>query len=371
MFLRLDRIWFVIKKEFQINLFDSKNRNMLLLPPLIMLFLFAYTATLEVKNATIGIFDKSNTYLTTNLIQKFENSKFIGKVNKIQNQSELNDMVDKGKILMAINIPSDFSKNIINGNGSTIQFIMDGRKSNATQVVSNYSYKIINDYLQELDEISTKKSKIDIQTRNWYNPNMDYQWSIVVSMYGVLAVILITTITSLSIAQEKELGTYDQVIVSPLKPVEIIIGKVASAIIITLFELTLMMFITLFYFKVPFAGSLITLYLVSFIFLLTLAGIGISISVLCETQQQAILGVFLFMAPAFLLSGQMTPVENMPFVTQKICLINPLTYFFNLTKGIFLKDVSAAYIINNTIPLTIIAIITISFSIWFFDKKIE
>lgn len=371
MFLRFDRIWFVIKKEFQINLFDPKNRNMLLLPPLIMLFLFAYTATLEVKNASIGIYDKNNTYLTNNLIQKFENSKFIGKVYNIKSPSELNSLVDKGKILLAVTIPSDFSKNIINGDNAKLQFIMDGRKSNATQVVYSYSYKIINDYLKELDETNTKKSKIDVQVRNWYNPNMEYQWSIVVSLYGCLAVILITTITSLSIAQEKELGTYDQVIVSPLKPVEIVIGKIASAIMITLFELTLMIFITLFYFHVPFAGSLVVLYIVSFLFLLALAGIGISISILCETQQQAILGVFLFLTPAFLLSGQMTPVENMPYIMQKICVINPLTYFFVLTKGIFLKDISLLYTIQNLIPLAIIAVVTIAFSIWFFDKKIE
>ena len=368
---RWKRILSLIIKEFKFILADKNNRMMILLSPIMQLVLFAYTATMEIKKVYMAVYDKDNTELSRTLTQKFERTPIVTKVYHIDNNKDMTDLINKEKVFVVVTIPQDFSKNIYNGTGSDLQVIMDGRKSNTSQIVSSYVSTIVQNFMKEINESEITKSKIEINTRNLFNPNLNYQWFILVCLTGTLAMTITFIITALAIAQEKELGTFEQIIISPLKSSEILIGKTIPAILITLFDVTLMILGSVIFFKVPIEGSIIILYLCIIIFLLAIAGIGLAISTVCKTQQQSVLGVFIFMTPVMLLSGFITPVENMPIFLQKLSVINPLTYFFVLIRGIFLKNIDTLTIIQNIIPLLLIAITTLLFSWWFFNKNLD
>lgn len=368
---RWSRVKAFMIKEVQTTLADKQNRMLILVAPFLMLILFAYTATLEVKNVFLLVYDKDNSQISKNLIRKFENTPVIKKVYRVDNRKDMVKLIDEQKVFIAITIPQDFARNIYNNTPTEIQIIMDGRKSNASQIASSYANSVIQNFLtNELNEADNSTPLIEIKTRNWFNPELNYQWFILISLTGMMAMSITLMITSLAIAQEKELGTFDQTIVSPLTSFEIIIGKTIPAIVISLLDATFMIITSCLFFKVPLAGSLIALYFSLIVFLLAMSGIGLSISTLCKTQQQSILGVFTFMVPVLLLSGYMTPIENMPEYLQKLSIINPLTYFFILMKGIFLKNIDTLMILHSCVPLLLIALTTMTFSWWFFNKNL-
>ena len=369
-FSRWNQIYALIVKDFKFIWADWRNRVMILLPPIIEIAIFAFTATLEVKNISMVVWDKDRSSISRSLGDKLANTEVISAIEYVDNYKTLQKRIDEQDVYVGLVIPSDFAKNIYSGNESKVQFILDGRKSNAVQIISAYLTQIINNFQYEINGVNLPKSNMSVEIRNWFNPNLEYQWFIVISLIAVLAMVMTLAITSLSMAQEKELGTFDQVLVSPLKSYEILIGKTVPAIVISLLDVSIMIVATLFLFKIPLLNSIITLYLCIIVFLLSVCGIGLFISVLCKTQQQAILGVFVFLFPTILLSGYITPIENMPIFLQKLGYINPLTYFFNLIKGLFLKGIGFSYIMMNVIPLLIIAFLTLSFVNWFFNKRL-
>lgn len=370
-FSRISYIKALIIKELQIIWSDPRNRAMIILPPIIQLALFAFTATLEVKNIGMVIYDKDQTQISRALIDKFRNTPTIETVYSVDNPGALQDLIDRQKAYIAMTIPNDFSQNIYAEKPATVQFILDGRKSNAAQIVQGYAMQIVTAFQYEILGVTAMQPPIIIDIRNWFNPNLDYQWFIVISLTGVLAMMMALSITALAVAQEKELGTFDQIIVSPLTSFEILIGKTVPAILIAMMDVTIMIIAGVLLFGIPLVGSIGMLYLSLFVFILSIAGIGLFISTLCQTQQQAILGVFAFMAPTFLLSGYITPIENMPLLLQKISALNPLTYFFVLAKGIFLKDIPLDLIMHNVLALLAIAFLTLGFAGWFFNKKLD
>ncbi len=368
---RLSAIYALIIKEFQIIWSDLMNRVVLVVFPILQMTLFAYTASLEIKNISLVIYDQDRTPVSRALTEKFANTPTVEKIEMAQSREQVTDLINRQKGYMAVVIPQDFSKKIYDGSGASLQFILDGRKSNAAQIVLGYASQIVSAFQGEILGVSPAGAPIEVVVRNWFNPNLDYQWFIVISLTGALALSMMLSVTALSVAQEKELGTFDQIVVSPLKPYEILIGKTIPALAISLLDVAVMMIGGSLFFGIPLEGSVIGLYACVSVFLLSIAGIGLFISTLCQTQQQAILGVFTFLAPAFLLSGFVTPVENMPSVLQKVAAVNPLTYFFSLMKGIYLKDMTFGMIMENVFPLLIISFLTLGFAGGFFNKKLD
>ena len=368
---RWGRIFSLVIKEFKSTLSDKSTRNMILLSPLLQLLLFCQVATLEVKKVYMAVYDKDNSVMSKNLTAKFQETPIVKKIYHVSSRDEMINLVNHEKVFVVVTIPQNFEKNMLNGNGTDIQILMDGRRSNASQIVSSYVSTITQNYMAELNESVKAQPKVEVVTRNLFNPALNYQWFVLVCLIGMLAMNTTFSITALAIAQEKELGTFDQMIVSPLKSSEIIIGKTIPAICISLFCVTLMLIGSKLIYKIPTEGSIFVMYLCVIIFLLAMSGIGLAISTICKTQQQSMLGMMLFMMPVMLLSGFMTPIDNMPIFFQKIAQINPLTYFFVLIRGTFLKSLDAATIIANLTPLIIMAIVTMTFSIWFFNKKLD
>jgi ABC-2 type transport system permease protein len=364
----LNRIKNLIIKEFKGIWSDKRIRYMILFAPIVQLLIFSHTATLEVKYVSMLIYDKDRSAYSRSLQSRFSNNKkLIKTITYVDNREEMADLINRQEALLALIIPQDFQKNLITGKGTELQFILDGRRNNSSQVFAGYAQSMV---LEFQAEHQPSKSPISITTRNWYNPNLNYEWYIVIAMTAILAMMITLIITSLSLAQEKEFGTFDQILVSPLQPTEILMGKTIPAIAFALFDTFLMVLLGRLMFQVPFVGSLLVLLLLTIIFLLSMAGVGLFISALCKSQQQAILGVFSFMIPSLLISGFVSPVESMPAVMKFVGTINPLTYYLAILKGLFLKDISFALILQYTIPLILIATFCLTFTIYFFKRRI-
>lgn len=367
-----NRIKTLIFKEILSVLRDRKSRIILIVPPILQLFVFAFAATLEVKNVPIGILNRDSGEKAFELTQRFHGSPMFTEIFYLGSGSEIASFIDMKKGAMVVSIDDQFSRNLDAQKSATVQLILDGRRSNTTQIIAGYASTIIqefNDHVAAREQIHQQNTELII--RNWFNPNLLYYWYNIPCLSGVLTMLVGLVVTALSVAREKELGTFDQLLVSPLTPTEIIIGKTIPAVIIGMFEGSIIIFVGVMIFEVPFEGSLLMLYLSMFVFICSIVGVGLFISSLAQTQQQAMLGSFVFMTPAVLMSGFATPIENMPTWLQPATYLIPLRYYLINAKGIFLKDIPISVIINNLWPMAVIAFFTLTGAGWFFRRNLQ
>jgi ABC-2 type transport system permease protein len=368
----LKRLYALIIKEFLAVLKDRKSRFVLIGVPLIQLFVLAFAATLDVTNASIAILNKDEGKLSYELIQRFCGCKTFRHIRYLTHVQELKEVIENQEAMMAIHIDEQFSRDILQGKPAKVQLILDGRKSNTTQIVQGYAMQIIQQYNNDLLKNSLHPQPTsEIIARNWFNPNLIYTWFTVPALIGILTTLVSLLLTSLSIAREREIGTFDQLLVSPLTTLDILIGKSVPAIVLSFLEGCFILAATILFFKVPFTGSFLALFLSMFVFISAIVGIGLFLSSLCQTQQQALLSSFVFMAPAVILSGYATPIENMPNWMQNITLINPLRYYLVIIRTSFLKNPPFSFILENLIPIALIAIFNLVFSAWFFRKRLD
>ena len=250
--------------------------------------------------------------------------------------------------------------------------ILDGRKSNTAQILSGYTASIIEQYNNEeaaYGEVKQQNAKLF--PRFWFNPNLLYTWYNIPSLVATLSMLACLVVTTQSIARERELGTFDQLLVSPLIPFEILVGKVVPGIVIGMLEGLFLMVVGLYFYQVPFTGSPLLFLLSLFMFVFSISGVGLFISALSKTQQQAMLGTFVFMLPSVLLSGFATPIENMPTWLQPITFIIPLRYMLFICKGIFLKATDPLIVLNHIWPMALIGIFNIVGAGLFFKRRIQ
>lgn len=363
----LQRILTLIYKEILALWADKKSRMVLILPPLLQLLVFSFAATLDVKNVHIGILNRDNGKPSFELVQRFNGAPTFSKITYLQSVQQIEPFLDNQEGVMVLSIDQQFSRNLEAGNKAQLQIILDGRKSNTAQIVAGYASNVIQQFSSDYTKANhIAQQQTVIVPRNWFNPNLIYLWFNVPNLSGLLTMLIALVITALSIARERELGTFDQLLVSPLTSMEILIGKSIPALIIGLIEGTIILVVAIFIFKIPFIGSLLYLYAGMFVFLCSVVGVGLFISALSSTQQQAILGSFIFMAPSVLLSGYATPIENMPQWLQTITYLNPLRFYLVIAKGVFLKDMPFSIVLSNMIPMAIVAVFTLTFSTWFY-----
>lgn len=366
------RIFALVIKEILTLFKDPKGRLVLIGPPLLQLFVFSFAATMEIKNVSFGIFNQDAGKHGYEIIQRFIGSPTFSRVFFIQKQSDIQSIIDNQKAMVVMTIPQDFSRKIEANLQANVQLILDGRRSNATQIVNGYINNIIGNYDQELQKTSRATMPPPIMViRSWFNENLLYMWFTVPSLVCILSMLISLVVTALSVARERELGTFDQLLVSPLTPYEILIGKTIPAIIIGLAEGLIMWAAAIWLFNVPFNGSAIIMVYVLFIFIMSTVGVGLFISSMCKTQQQAILGVFIYMVPVVTLSGYASPVENMPEWLQDLTWFNPLKFTLIAVIGIFLKGMPALEVIITTWPLLLVGAVTLFIAGWFFKQRME
>lgn len=364
----LRRVLALIKKEFITIWNDPKSRAIIVGMPIMQLLIFSNAATMEVKNIDTVILDKSKSVESRELLSRFENSPRFRTFYYADNEDEFKEKLDVQKVQIGINIQNDFARSIKSNKGTSVQIISDGRQTNSASIASGYAARIVSEYSTELT--GNGGAVIVPSVRNWFNPNLEYKWYILTIIVAMLSLVTTLILTSLSIARERELGTFDQLIVSPLSSFEILSGKSIPPLIIALTLTLIMVGIIVVFFHIPFVGN-IFLFLASIsISLLAIVGVGLFISSVCSTQQQAILSAMTFMMPAVLLSGFISPIEDMPVFLQYFTYLNPVRFFMVLTKGIFLKGMGTEDVAINLIPLLVIAFLTLTLAGRTFKRKL-
>jgi ABC-2 type transport system permease protein len=367
-----ERIRALIIKELLAAIKDKKARLVLILPPITQLCIFTFAATLDVQNVPIGIVNRDNGEKGFELVQRFHGSPMFQHIVYLDSVDAITPFIDNQDGVMVVSLDEEFSRKIDAGMPANLQLILDGRKSNTAQIVAGYASEIIDQYNREVAKlVGVIQQQSQLIPRNWFNPNLYYYWYNVPSLVGVLTMLVGIVVTAMSIAREREMGTFDQLLVSPLSTIQIMIGKLIPAMIIGIAEGSIILIVGIFVFQVPFEGQVWLLYLGLLVFVASVVGIGLFISSLCSTQQQAILGSFVFVSPAILLSGFATPIENMPKFLQYVTYANPLRYMLVISKGLFLKNISIWIVWENIWPMLIIACFTLTGATWMFRRRLE
>lgn len=368
----LGRIRSLIVKELLAVLRDPKSRIILIAPPLVQMFVFTFAATQEVKNVPVGVLNKDLGVHARDLVARFEGSPNFSRVVHLRSDAEVAPALDAREVLMVAHLGPDFSREVVAGHVAGVQLLLDGRRANAAQLVAGYAGDVVARYDAELGgQRGRPPAASSVVRRVWFNPNLDSKWSTVPGLVAILTTLMGLMVTGLSVARERELGTFDQLLVSPLSPTEILVGKSVPALLIGTAQATGMVLAGVFVFGVPFRGSVALLYLALAVYLLAVIGVGLCVSSLARTQQQAILYSFMFMVPAMLLSGFASPVENMPDWLQAATKVNPVRHLLVVLKGLFLKDLPAAEVARHLLPLTVIASATLSAASWLFRRRME
>jgi len=362
----LRRLLALIRKELQIVLGNPMGRGMLILPVVLQVILFPFAATMEVKHATLAVYNQDAGPASVELIQRLGRTAAFDTIKLVHSGPELREVMEAQEALLAVAIPADFSRRLLARETAPLQAVLDGRRSNSSQIASAYVTQVVSAYAQERGAPAVTA----LAVRNVYNPNLNSMWHVLPSLVAIITTIGCLFVTALSVAREREEGTFDQLLVSPLTPIYIMIGKAVPGILIALVQGLFIAGAAAWGFRVPFTGSPVVLVAGILCYGMALAGIGLFISSICMTQQQAFFGVFTFMSPAILLSGYVGPIENMPLLLRGLAWINPLTHTILIVKGVFLKGFGFAQAWPHLWPLLAIALCTLSAALAMFRRHI-
>ncbi len=372
--MNVARLRSIIIKELWAILRDPRTRIILLVPPILQLLIFGLATTLEVKNMTLGVLNRDGGAWSQEVLQRVAGSPNVTRVISLHSDAELREAINRQRVIAALRFDPHFSADVAGGRGGVIGLVSDGRRSNAAQIVSSYLDQIAASVGATVATTSREPpatATAGALVLNWFNRNLDYLWFTMPALIAVMSAISAMSVVAQSVARERELGTYDQLMVSPLRVAEILVGKMVPPILVGTFITTVYILLIPLVFGVPLTGSVGLLYGALFIYLLALVGVGMLVSVLSATQQQAFLGMFLVAIPVILLSGYASPVDNMPGWLQVIAHLNPATYFLRITEGVFLKAMPARDVLDNCWPLALICVGTLSASALLFRSRME
>jgi len=359
----------IVRKELLVLIGNRQSRIMLIVPPLMQLVLFAWAATMEVRNVEFAVYSQDSGSWSSELVQRVSGSPYFQPPMRLEHPEEMQKVLDTQQVLLVLAFAADFSAVLERGDGAILQVALDGRKSNSAQIANAYVQQIVRDFNAERTAAAPFAAAAEVELRYWFNPNMDFQWFFLPNLIGMLSFALGIIVTALTVAREREMGTFDQLLVSPATPGEIALAKLLPGCLIGLAHGTLFVLLSHFCFGVPVSGSLFLLYGSLVIFSMAVCGLGLMISSMCSTQQQAFLGAFASLVPCTLLSGFVTPINNMPVFLQHLSQINPLRHFLVIIQGVFLKDISLAAAAVSCLKLGLIAVISVSVAVWFFRQR--
>lgn len=365
----LRRILALVRKELQVILDDPQSRKLIVLPILLQGLLFPFAATLEVKNNTLAVFNEDGGSASIELAQRFSRAAAFTDIINLTAEPQVAATLDAQQAIAVVRFPPDFSRKVANHETAPIQILLDGRRSNSSQIASSYVQEIVTNWFSERAEAAGTPPASTLVVRHRYNPNLDYKWFILPSLVAIILTISALILTALSVAREREQGTFEQLLVSPLTPSMIMLGKALSALVVGLVQASAIILLAVFFYHVPLQGSLLLVYAGALLYFASLVGFGLLISAVCMTQQQAFLGAFAFMMPAILLSGFASPIENMPGWLQTLTWLNPIRHFLIIVKSLFLKDVSAGFVLHHSLPLAITATVTLSLAVVIYRRR--
>ena len=351
--------------------------------PLVQLMLLGYAATTDIKSIPMIVNDQDKSSISREFVRQFTNSGYFVVERDVDSPKDIDHFVENGKAWIALVIPPKFGNTILAGRTAAVQMIADGSDANsaniclgyATQIVATYSRNILAETIQQRppgeNAAIVRPARVNQEVRVWYNPDLKSANFMVPGVVALVLMIVTMTLTSLGLVKEKELGTLEQLMVTPIQPYQLIIGKLLPFVIIGAIDVTLVLTVARFWFGVPMRGHVLTLYGLSGLFILTTLGLGLFVSTISRTQQQAMMTAqfFIFM-PFTFLSGFTFPIENMPSWVQALTYIIPLRYFIVIIRGIFLKGVGIAELWPQALALLVFGVSILTFSVLRFRKRL-
>ena len=367
----LIRLLGLIHKEFLALLKDPRSRMVLIVPPMIQLLVFGYAATFDLKDIPYALYNEDRGAASRELAAAFDGAPAFQRVATLYAEGGIAPLVDRRAVLVVVHIGPRFSADLQSRGSTPVQVIVDGRNSNTALIALNYVRSIVEQFNREwIASHGLPSAPARLETRAWFNPNLESRWFFIPGIIGMLTLVTTMLVTALTVAREREQGTFDQLLVTPLRPGEILLGKALPGFIIGLVQGTAILFIATLWFKVPLLGSLPALYAGLALFLLSGVGAGLLISSLAVTQQQGLLGAFLFMVPAVILSGFATPIANMPPLVQTITLIDPLRYFLVILRKVFLEGAGFDVLMGQFWPMAVIGGAALILARWLFRHRL-
>ncbi len=367
----LKRIRALMIKEFLALLKDKRSRVVVIVPPILQLLVFGYAATFDLNRIPFAVYNEDRGGAGRDLVARFNASPNFRQVAVIRHDEEIAPQVDAKRVLMVLHISPEFSRELLRGRPGPVQVIVDGRNSNTAAILLGYINTIIAGFNSDWQQrTGGAVARASLEFRAWFNPNLLSRWFVVPGIVGLLTLVVTTLVTALSVAREREQGTFDQLLVTPFRPGEILLGKALPGFIIGFFEASLIILIATFWFQIPLRGSLLTLYVGLFCFLISTVGTGLMISSLAATQQQGLLGAFLFLVPSILLSGFATPIANMPPWMQQVTYLNPMRYCLVILRGVFLQGTPFTLLLDQFWPMAALGLFNLFLAACLFRHRL-
>jgi ABC-2 type transport system permease protein len=376
----LARIRQMLTKEFIQTLRDPHTRWLLWGPPLVQMVVFGYAASLEIKHVSLAVLDLDSTQESRELVSHFAASRYFEIKKYAGRTAELREGIDRGDFILAVEIDSGFAQRLRNGQGASVQVIVDSSNSNTALVALGYLSQTGAGFARDFQRARMQRDApqlvsfvpaIELEARPWFNEGLLSEWYFVPGVLGNLMLILIMNLTSFAVVREREIGTLEQVMVTPIRRWEFILGKTIPFFLIGCFDATLLFFVGTLWFGVPFRGRMSVLALGVVLFLLAGLGLGLLLSTVAKTQQQSMITAFFFIMPMTSLSGFGTPISSMPPFFQKLSYFNPLRHVVLILRSVYLKGVGLDVLWPNIAFLAVFAVLMLSVSVLRFHKSLE
>jgi ABC-2 type transport system permease protein len=365
------RILALVRKELLAILKDPRSRAALFGPPIVQCFIFGYAASYDLNNVPYAVFDQDRTSASRDLLAKLDGSRVFDRVADLRRASDVADYINDRRALLVVQIDQEFERRLFAGLPADVQVLADGRNSNTAGTAMSYVDAAVEAFNAEWQtEHGKTGSPLRVVNRAWYNPSLETRWFMVPALIGTLTMLQTLLVTALSVAREREEGTFDQLLVTPFRPFEIMAGKAIPSMLVGMTQATTILLVAQLWFRIPFAGSFVTLYAALALFILAAVGIGLLVSSAVANMQQGMLFSFVILMPSTLLSGITTPIENMPKMLQYFTLLNPLRYAIDIIHRIYLEGVGLGPLLPDLWPLAVIGAATLSAAAWMFRNRL-
>ena len=374
-----ERIVHMLHKEFRQIFRDPKMTRIIFLMPVIQLLVFGYAVTTDVKHVRTAVCDLDNSVASRELVARFVHSGYFTITARVETEQEIRELMDRGQVQAVLQINHGFGADVQAGKTAPLQIIVDGTDSTTAGIVLDYSAKITGLYSTQIIRHQTERlagaapapGTVALQTRAWFNDNLESRNFYVPGVIAIIVMLITLMLTSMAVVREKEIGTMEQLMVTPIRPAELMVGKLLPFAMIGLIEVAVTTLGALIVFGVPFRGSPLVLLVSALLFLLPTLGFGLLLSTFSETQQQAMMGSFFFFMPAFMLSGFAFPIRNMPLPVQYLTYLNPIRYMVEIVRDLFLKGSGFSLLWPHMVTLLAYGMATFTFSAVRFRKRLD
>lgn len=376
----LARLKQMLIKEFIQVFRDKRTRIVLFGPPIIQMLVFGYAATFEIYHVPTVVLDLDHSQESRELISRFSSSPYFDVQRQLTDYRQIGDLIDRGKATIGLEINAGFAQNLRKGQTAPLQVIVDATNSNTALIASGYISQIALGFAQNyqrdrINRISPhmieKIPSVQLEQRPWYNTDLRSRWFFVPGIIGSLTVVLVVTLTAFAVVREREIGTLEQIMVTPIRPAEFILGKTLPFFLIGLFDVSLIATVGTVWFQVPFRGQILVLFAGAILFLLCMLGVGLLISTVSSTQQQAMVTAFFFIMPAITFSGFGFPISTMPQWLQYLTYLSPLRYFLVVLRGTYLKGVGMEILWPQMLAMGALGISLLAIAVLRFHKALD